>query len=233
MITGATSVDEANRGARIAVLPVGSFEQHGDHLPLATDTIVAEVIAARIADRYSLFRLPPVTISCSHEHEGFTGTVSVSAQTLISVIADVRASLARSDISRLVLVNGHGGNYVLSNIAQEANVSGRSVALFPGKSDIAAARDAAGMVTTADEDMHGGEWETSILLYTHPELVRDTYRDADHDAPDRPHLHLTGMGGYTKSGIIGRPSLATAEKGYRALDSLTESFSTLLDAFMD
>ncbi|WP_018686453.1 creatininase family protein [Actinokineospora enzanensis] len=233
MITVATSTDEAKRGARVAVLPVGSFEQHGDYLPLATDTIVAQVIAERIAQRYDLFLLPPITLSCSHEHEGFAGTVSISAQTVIAVVADVRASLVRSGITKLVLINGHGGNYVLSNIAQEANVTGPAVALFPGAPDIAAARTAAGMMSNAHEDMHAGEWETSILLHTHPKLVRDTHTSADHDASDRSHLHLLGMAGYTKTGVIGQPSQATAGKGERALDSLTWSFSALLNALVE
>ena len=132
LITTATSTDEAKRGATVAVLPVGSFEQHGDHLPLATDTIVACVIANQLAITYNLFLLPPVTMSCSHEHEGFEGTVSISSRTLIAIIDDVQSSLARSGIRYLVLVNGHGGNYVLSNIAQEANVAERSSCLISG-----------------------------------------------------------------------------------------------------
>lgn len=233
LITSATAPDEARRNARVAVLPVGSFEQHGDHLPLATDTVIACVIAARIAETYDLLLLPPITISCSHEHEGFPGlrgTVSISASTLINVIDDIRASLARSGVTKLALVNGHGGNYVLSNIAQQANVEGRNVILFAGRDDWHTARDHAGAATTAHEDMHGGEMETSILLHAHPELVGDTYADADHDASHRPHLLTTGMKAYTTNGIIGRPSEATPAKGKAALDSLTASFGDHLKA---
>lgn len=225
LITSATATDEATRGARIAVLPVGSFEQHGSHLPLVTDTAIACLIASRIADVHDLFLLPPVTISCSHEHEGFPGTVSISSSTLICIIDDIRASLARAGINKLVLVNGHGGNYVLSNIAQQANVQGPHVVLFPGRDDWSAARDHAGMLTNGHDDMHGGEIETSILLHAHPELVHDTYTTADHEATSRPHLLVTGMKAYTSSGIIGRPSAATAAKGAAALDSLLASFT--------
>jgi creatinine amidohydrolase len=77
LITTATSTDEAKRGATVALLPVGSFEQHGDHLPLTTDTLVACVIANQLAITYNLFLLPPITMSCSHEHESFEGTVSI------------------------------------------------------------------------------------------------------------------------------------------------------------
>jgi creatinine amidohydrolase len=228
LITTATSTDEAKRGATVALLPVGSFEQHGDHLPLTTDTLVACVIANQLAITYNLFLLPPITMSCSHEHESFEGTVSISSRTLIAMIDDTRSSLARSGIRYLVLVNGHGGNYVLSNIAQEANVVERSIALFPGREDFRIARERAGMETTTSEDMHGGEWETSILLHSLPHLVRSTYSQNDHDAPQRPHLLITGIRAYATKGIIGRPSVANAAKGHAALDSLTSSFSDVL-----
>ncbi|PZS11412.1 MAG: creatinine amidohydrolase [Pseudonocardiales bacterium] len=228
LITAATSTDEAQRGATVAMLPVGSFEQHGDHLPLTTDTIIACLIANRLAATYNVLLLPPVTISCSHEHEGFEGTVSISSRTLIAIIDDVQSSLARSGIKYLVLVNGHGGNYVLSNIAQEANVAEHRVALFPGREDFRVARERAGMVTTASEDMHGGEWETSILLHSHPHLVRASYSQSDHDAAQRPHLLITGIRAYATKGIIGRPSVASAAKGQAALDSLAGSFSDVL-----
>jgi creatinine amidohydrolase len=225
LLTTATSTDEASRKATIAVLPVGSFEQHGDHLPLITDTIVASLIAQGVADTYNLRLLPPITISCSHEHEGFAGTVSISASTLMTVIDDIRTSLARGGVERLVLINGHGGNHVLANVAQQANVSGPRVLLYPEKVDWVAARDHADLESTFGGDMHGGEIETSILLHACPEVVRDSFRTADHQAEDRPHLLVTGLRGYTDTGIIGSPSLATAEKGRAVLDSLTASFA--------
>ena len=83
---------------------VGSFEQHGRHLPLATDALIATAIAERIAEDYELFRLPVMPLGCSHEHAGFAGTVSISATTLYAVVNDVAASLARSGVRRLVVV---------------------------------------------------------------------------------------------------------------------------------
>jgi creatinine amidohydrolase len=228
LITTATSTDVAVRNATVAMLPVGSFEQHGDHLPLATDTLVACIIANRLATTYNLLLLPPVTMSCSHEHADFAGTVSISSRTLIAIIDDVQSSLARSGIEHLVLVNGHGGNYVLSNVAQEANVAKRKVALFPGREDFRIARERAAMETTTSEDMHGGEWETSILLHAYPDVVRSTYSQNDHDAPQRSHLLITGIRAYATKGIIGKPSVASATKGQAALDSLTASFGEVL-----
>jgi creatinine amidohydrolase len=113
---------------------------------------------------------------------------------------------------------------VLGNFAQEGNVVERRVALFPHRDDWVACRKVGGLVTGGHEDMHGGELEVSILLHVSPESVRPEFKDADHVASDRAHLHLVGMAGYTTSGLVGRPSLGTAEKGRLALDSLVQSF---------
>jgi creatinine amidohydrolase len=232
LLPTATSSDKSVGSAAVAILPIGSFEQHGEHLPLATDTVIACLIAQRLADSFDLLLLPPVTMSCSHEHAAFPGTVSVSATTLTAVIDDIRASLQRSGVDKIVLVNAHGGNYVVANLAQEANVDGRHVLLFPGSSDWAAARELAGMETNSREDMHAGELETSILLHALPDVVRPSYRQADHAATDRPHLHLAGMTEYTETGVIGKPSAATAEKGRAVLDSLVMSFDDHLKALL-
>jgi creatinine amidohydrolase len=166
-----------------------------------------------------------VTISCSHEHAGWPGTVSISAATLHAVVRDVAESLRRAGVPKLVLVNGHGGNYVLGNVVQEAH---GDMALFPGMDEWEEARRAAGIETTGDSDMHAGELETSILLHAHPELVRDGYDTADHLADDRRHLLTTGMAAYTGTGVIGRPSLARADKGRDALRNLVAAFGDRL-----
>ena len=223
-ISTATSHDEAERSATVAVLPVGSFEQHGDHLPLSTDTLVACAIARRIAADYNLLLLPPVTISCSHEHAGFAGSVSISSSTLCAMVRDIADSLDQAGVPNLVVANCHGGNYALSNVVQEANLGRRRMLLFPRNEDWDDARRAAGLDTDNHVDMHGGEAETSILLADAPDVVRPSYVDADFAVSDRRYLLTTGMVGYTKTGIIGRPSLATAEKGRALLDAFSVAF---------
>lgn len=227
LLPTATTLDEASRSADTAVLPIGSFEQHGPHLPLTTDTLIACAIATAIARSNDLLLLPPVTMSCSHEHAGWAGTVAVSAGTLTAIVTDVAASLQRSGIERLVLVNGHGGNYVLSNITQQANVDYPRMALFPGRHDWEQARLTAGLSSSTHDDMHAGEIETSLLLHLHPELVGPEYAELDH-VVERPDLLMLGMRAYTDTGVIGRPSGATVEKGKLVLDALDGAFPETL-----
>jgi creatinine amidohydrolase len=145
------------------------------------------------------------------------------------MVNDIYRSIASSGLTALVILNCHGGNYVLANVVQEGNAQGKRMALFPSGTDWEQARRSAGLVTSGHEDMHAGEIETSILLHAHPELVREGYHAADWVADDRRHLLTTGMGEYTRTGVIGRPSLATAEKGKAVLASLVDSFASVLE----
>ncbi|MEU4244241.1 creatininase family protein [Actinoplanes sp. NPDC026619] len=226
-----TSADVRQRQPPIAVLPIGSFEQHGDYLPLATDTAVAVAIARQLATTYNVLELPAITISCSHEHAGWPGTVSISHITLSSIITDIASSLVAQGIHRLALVSGHGGNYVLSNITQETNASRpASMTLFPTHKDWERAREAAGLASNAHDDMHAGELEVSILAATWPDAVQPGAYTADHTATERSMLLVHGMAAYTASGVIGQPSAATIAKGNVILTSLTELFADHLAA---
>ncbi|MFE1099493.1 creatininase family protein [Nocardiopsis alba] len=221
-----TSEDEGRASSRVALLPVGSLEQHGPHLPLTTDTIVASALAQSLADADPRLRLlPPITFGCSHEHASWPGTVSVSAPTLHAMVSDVADSLRAAGTPKLVVVNGHGGNHVLANLVQ---ASGGDMALFPGPNDWEAARKSAGMRTTNDRDMHAGELETSVLLHARPDLVRTGYQEADHLADRRDLMLTTGLARYTRSGVVGQPSRATAVKGRDLLSALVKGFSAYL-----
>ncbi|MGW2082655.1 creatininase family protein [Streptomyces sp. NPDC001939] len=228
-----TTTDVQEQGPQVAILPIGSYEQHGPYLPLVTDTAIACIIAREVASAYPVLSLPPISIACSHEHGTWAGTVSISARTLHAVITDITASLEASGIRKLVLVNAHGGNYVLSNIVQEANLSEPRMTLFPQVREWSRARKDAGLASDAHDDMHAGEMETSILLHAEPSLVRRGYETADHDGGERPFLLAHGMKAYTDTGVIGFPSYGTADKGKIALASLVDAFAEHLRALGD
>lgn len=224
-----TTTEDSRTKAPVALLPIGSFEQHGPHLPLVTDTLIATAIVDSISRQHNVFQLPALAFGCSHEHADFSGTVSIRATTLNSMVTDLIDALKSQGTRGLVVVNAHGGNHVLSNAVQEANTkSGIRVGLFPSREDWTEAREAAGITSTNHDDMHAGELETSILLATHAGQVLDGWQSADHSAPDRRHLATLGMSAYTDSGVIGYPSLASAEKGQAVLDHLGKAAGGLI-----
>jgi creatinine amidohydrolase len=158
-----------------------------------------------------------------------SGTVSISEVTLTNIVSEVVDSLRGQGIRGLIVVNAHGGNYVLSNVVQEANAQGQiRVGLFPSREDWAEARQAAGITSTAHDDMHAGELETSILLATHPSRVHNGWQTGDHSATDRRYLTTVGMSAYTDNGVIGYTSRASAEKGRAVIDHLGKAAADLI-----
>ena len=216
---------------RFVALPIGSFEQHGRHLPMTTDSVIAGILAQRLAGQYGGFALPPLPVSCSHEHGGFWGSMWFSATTLIAIIRDLVGSAAFHGIDAAVIVNAHGGNYVLNNVAQELNCGSPRVIILPAASHWEYAARDAGIESSRHDDMHAGEVETSILLHEFPALVR-TGPFTDQTSGDRRLLHVYGMKEFSGSGVVGFPSLATAEKGARVLDAVTNGVGDDLERFL-
>jgi creatinine amidohydrolase len=229
LLPATTTTDHDTVHAAVAVLPVGAFEQHDPYLPLVTDTLIASAITEAISQHHKIFQLPPITFGCSHEHSTFPGTVSLGPATLAAVVTDVSTSLVQQRISALIVVNGHGGNYVLGNVVQQLNADGAMrVGLYPSRADWSEACQAAGISSSNHDDMHAGELETSVLLAAHSSYVRDGWQGHDHIASDRRYLTTLGIGAYTTSGVIGYPSRATAAKGHAVLDHLGQAAQALI-----
>ena len=194
----------------IVVVPVGSCEQHGPHLPLHTDTVIATELACNlVARRADCVLAPAITISASGEHQGFPGTLSIGTDAMASVVIE----LARSAdwASGIVFVNGHGGNLA----AME-----RAAAVFRDE----ARRALIWWPRVPDGDPHAGHTETSLMLALAPEQVRFEAAAAG-PTPTVSDLMRDGVRPHSESGALGDPSLANAEHGRELFGRLADDLA--------
>lgn len=202
--------DEVPAGPLLLV-PVGSCEQHGPHLPIGTDTIIASALADAASGRLpGSVVAPPLTITASGEHHGFPGTLSIGTEALVAVLVE----LARSAdwAGRIVLVNGHGGNAAAMRRAVDTSRS-------EGRDVVAWWPDLRGL--TAPGDLHAGHAETSILLALRPELVRPEAATPG-PSPAIADLVAHGVRALSPTGVLGDPTSASAEAGHRIVAALVE-----------
>jgi creatinine amidohydrolase/Fe(II)-dependent formamide hydrolase-like protein len=214
-------------------LPIGAIEQHGPHLPLDTDVVIAEGIARRLVDRYAddfdLWQLPAVTISLSREHEWAAGTLSLSIAAFTGMMRDLAQTIVRSLPARdLVIVNGHGGNRgILQNLIYEFQGDfGLNVCVIH---PLALTR----VKAQGDlPDIHAGLDETSLMLALAPARVRKDQIAPPQSSPDRAAIAAlivdqgvtwpwsSGDGRLAREGVTGDPSAASAEFGEEIIDSI-------------
>ena len=211
-LADALSPDVAEAPGRALVVPLGSLEQHGPHLPLGTDTLVAEAVAQRLAAvRPSAALAPAVPFGASGEHAGFAGTVSIGTEALRLLLVELLRD-ATATWPAVLLVNGHGGNAAAVSAAVAlAREEGRTVA--------AVHLGVPGM------DAHAGRAETSMLLHLAPHLVVLDRAEPGATAPLRellPLLRSDGVRGVSPNGVLGDPTGASAEEGERLVDALVD-----------
>lgn len=208
----------------LLVVPVGSCEQHGPHLPFDTDTRIAVALAEALADRHDTAVLaPPIGITASGEHQSFPGTLSIGTAVFEQVVVELcRSALppVNTDLPRpftgVLFVNGHGGNIEPFNSAIELlRFEGREVRawhpMVPGG------------------DSHAGRTETSILLHTDPSAVRLDHIEAGSMRRWR-EVGATviehGLAAVAPNGILGDPTTASADEGRQVLEALVDDLCT-------
>lgn len=223
----ATWTDVADTDTALAVLPVGSCEQHGPHAPLGTDALTATAVAEAGIDRveYSVLQTPTIPVGASAEHRQFPGTLSLEPGTLRSVITDIITSLATHDISRVVVVNGHGGNV--------APV--REVCAQLTRAETAYAVPFTWFDTINAELGHAGAVETAMLQHIAPDLIREeSIADAAADAATTWGDWVANVNlaydtvEFTENGVVGDPRQADPKAGEQYLDTAADAFATLL-----
>jgi creatinine amidohydrolase/Fe(II)-dependent formamide hydrolase-like protein len=233
-------VRELDKTNACVVLPVGAIEQHGPHLPVLTDTLLVEheleMALERLPANTQVWRLPALNYGKSNEHDGYPGTFSLSAVTLMSVVRDVARGVKQAGFTRLVLLNSHGGNRaVLDMMARELRVElGLLVfSVFPP----ALVPDP--VETTPLEKrygIHAGDWETSVLLALQPGLVKlDRVNTAFPDFPEGAVTLTTSaahVGWLTRdwsaTGTFGDATAANAEKGRARLEAMADQLAVVL-----
>ena len=214
----ALSTSAAIAAARpsIAVLPIGSIEQHSRHLPLGTDWIAATALAHRVAGELGAYLLPALPVSMGRCHKPMAGTVWLRPMTLAAAVTDIARSVAASGIRRILLVNGHGGNFTLEVAARELNLGHPELTVLLPPMSLRSGGPP--IFETAGQEVHAGESETSVMMAIDPALVGDDR--VDYIPPvGREFLDYAFVGAISPEGVWGKPSLATRDKGQRALDA--------------
>lgn len=214
---------ELEAGRDTVVVAFGATEQHGPHLPLATDALIGDHLAALIADRLDAFVAPTVRLGCSEHHLEFPGTLSLSETTFHAVVADVVRSLARGGFRRIVMLPTHGGNFrplaaALETLGPVDGVEIHALTDLGALFAIAQAGEQEHGVALGEGGLHAGEWETSMMLSVHPELVRLDRREAGYTGDMESALGAifgAGVHSVAANGVIGDPAQASVEHGAR------------------
>ncbi|MEB3051971.1 mycofactocin biosynthesis peptidyl-dipeptidase MftE [Mycolicibacter sp. MYC123] len=218
---GSTSSQLQGQSVTLLV-PVGSTEQHGPHLPLDTDTRIAQAVARAAAERlgsgWSV--APAVAYGASGEHQSFAGTISIGTEALTLLLLEYGRS-ACDWAQRVAFVNGHGGNVAaLVEAVGRLRFEGRDVAWLP--------------CVVPGADAHAGHTETSLLLYLSPDQVRAGQAVAGNGAPLAellPAMRSGGVAAVSAVGVLGDPTTASATDGRRLFADMSDTAVLALDAW--
>lgn len=234
----------------VVVVPLGSLEQHGLHMPFSTDTVIVTELARRVEQRLPdrVLLLPTQWLGHSPHHLAFPGTVSLDCRPYIDLLKGVCHSLVTGGFRRIFLLNGHGGNQIPAPVAlrelktELKHISGLHIAFasywWLGQEAISTVRE-----SPLGGISHACEMETSIVLALHPERVRMDQVRRDGELAGSRYLMPRDLQRTAKvltvqefeemseTGTIGHPDLASAEKGERFLSGITEALVAFVEDF--
>lgn len=207
-----TEFEKGLEKTKTVIIPVGSIEEHGSHLPLSTDTMQAIEVARRVSERIDVFVTPPLHYGVCRSTRSHPGTVTISGGTLRAMIRDIVKSLHSHGLRSFLILSGHAGNIhmgALNEAGEELleEIPGISIAIVSGLDLLL---DQGNLVET-EGDSHAGEVETSMILSIDPELVKGR---APKEYPSFPKpILVRDKRNYWPGGVWGDPSRASREKG--------------------
>lgn len=222
----------AEEGA-VAIIPLGSLEVHGPHLPLGTDYMVAHRVALEVAKREKAVVLPPIAYAYVPENRHFAGAVTLSGDTLTRLLEEVCDEVYRNGFKRILVLNGHGGNArVLRLFVREMMRKRKRYLLYVLTDPLAPIAAVIDRVRETDVYGHAGEIETSIVLYVRPDLVKlERVRGGARLGPRRVLEHVDAMADwvcYALEGFVGDPTKASADKGRVLFEALVEAVAEIV-----
>ena len=206
----------------IAMISIGSTEQHGAHLPISTDYVIGKALAKSIGNKIGAFVLPTLPISTCREHMGSIGSIWIEPDTLYHVIQDIVMSLKEQGFKIMILLLSHGGIFIAGPAIREINAKNPDIKVI--KIDLIQFWNTPEMqdIIECDNNLHAGEVETSLMLYLNKGSVRtELIEDSIPDVP-RDYLNYCSILCYSKNGVWGKPSLASAQKGEKIFDLFVE-----------
>jgi creatinine amidohydrolase/Fe(II)-dependent formamide hydrolase-like protein len=220
------------------VIAFGATEQHAHHMPLATDALLGDHLARQLAERLDAFVAPTVRVGCSSHHLAFPGTLSISEETFHATVADLVFSLVQAGFGRIVLVPAHGGNFgpLAAAVEKLPESERRHVVAITDLGvfiRVAQLGEHEFEVPMPEGGLHAGEWETSMLLAIHPDLVRMDRAEAGYVGDPQEAvagLFESGVDALSKTGVIGDPTQASAEHGRRYWDVVLDLAVELVEA---
>lgn len=205
----------------LAILPVGALEQHGSHLPVGTDNIIAAAFAEKMAEALDAYLLPCIGITSSIEHREAAGTVYLKADTLAAIVRDIAESLNYSGYKRLILINGHGGNWILKPTIRQINRDMAPFEVVLIHTSVAVNRQQE-VMNHVKNDVHAGEKETSIILYLCEEYVKKIKEPVNRRFFPQDFMDYFDNMELTEDGYWGFPEDASKEKGEKMMRLLVE-----------
>jgi creatinine amidohydrolase len=221
--------DEIGRGRDTVVMAFGATEQHGPHMALSTDRVLGEELTRRVADALDAFAAPTVPFGCSAHHLAFPGTISLGEATFQGIVTDAVSSLAKGGFKRIVLLPSHGGNFAplaaaLEQLELPEDVRIDAITDISVLAGLAQHGTELG-VAPGEGGLHAGEWETSMMLAIHPELVHRQRMEPGYTGDPMQAvgaLFSAGVHSLSPNGVIGDPAQSSAEHGEAYWQRLTQ-----------